>query len=339
MRAAVVEELPATTVAVVDIEPPEPEAHELLVQVEACGICGTDLHILEGSSYRPQLPFVLGHEPVGRVLRTADPADRDWIGRRVTLTLFEGCGVCRYCVGGDERLCQELRSIRGVLNAAGGFADLMTVPAAQAVEVPDSLSSVEAATLVDAGTTAMNAATMIEELGSASAVVVGGGPVGLLLAEILRSRSVDLVVVEPRDERRLLAAGLGHPVAAELETLGTPASVVVDCAGAPSVTAAALELLEPRGTFILVGYTSLTDFDAAPIARKELTLKGVRSGTRAHLEAVIQLAVERAIRLPPAATWPITDINAAFEALREGRVAGKAVIVNPEIVKEAAWTT
>jgi alcohol dehydrogenase, propanol-preferring len=339
VRAAVIEELPATTLAIVDVPPPEPAAHELLVQVEACGICGTDLHILEGSSYRPELPFVLGHEPVGRVLEAAQPADSGWVGRRVTLTLFEGCGTCSLCLAGDERLCPEMRSVRGVLNAAGGFADLMTVPAGQAVAVPDSLSSIEAATLVDAGATAMNAADLVEELGGQSVVVAGGGPVGLLLVEILRLRRVDVVVVEPQSERAALGASLGHTVARDLRELEKRVPVVVDCAGTPSVTAPGLDLLEPHGALILVGYARLGEFDMAPIARKELTVRGVRSGSRAHLEAVIRLAAERQIRLPPVMTWPITEINSAFEALREGRVAGKAVIVNQETVKENTWTS
>jgi alcohol dehydrogenase, propanol-preferring len=339
VRAAVVEELPTITLAIVDVPPPEPAAHELLLQVEACGICGTDLHILEGSSYRPELPFVLGHEPVGRVLEAAQAADSGWIGRRVTLTLFEGCGACSPCLAGDERLCLQMRSVRGVVNAAGGFAEMMTLPARQAVEIPDSLSSLEAATLVDAGATAMNAASLVEKLGGQAAVVVGGGPVGILVAEILRLRGVDLIVVERQAQRREVAAGLGHAVAEDLEALTTHVPVVVDCAGAPSVTAPSLELLEPHGSLILVGYAKLAELDLAPIARKELTVRGVRSGSRAHLEAVIGLAAAREIQLPPVVTWPITEINSAFEALREGRVAGKAVIVNPETPRENTWTS
>ena len=327
MRAAVVEELPTTTLSVVELEPPEPAPGELLVQVEACGICGTDLHILEGSSYRPSLPFVLGHEPVGRVLDGAGPGGREWAGRRVTLTLFEGCGRCRWCLAGDERLCPDLRSVRGVLNAAGGFAELMTVPARHAVEVPDALSSVEAATLVDAGASAMNAAGVTAET-DGPVLVVGGGPVGFLLAEILRSRDTPTVVVEPREERRALLSELGHAVVPALDAVGSPMAVVVECSGAAAAVAPALELLEPRGTLVLVGYATLEQFDAAPIARKELTVRGVRSGSKADLEAIIHLAARRAIRLPPAAVWPIAEINAAFAALREGRVAGKAVVVN-----------
>jgi 2-desacetyl-2-hydroxyethyl bacteriochlorophyllide A dehydrogenase len=330
MRAAVVERLPTRTLAVVDLDAPAPAPGELLVRVEACGICGTDLHILEGSSYRPRLPFVLGHEPVGRVVAAAESAGDEWLGRRVTLTLFEGCGRCRWCLSGDERVCPNLRSVRGVLNAAGGFAELMTVPAAQAVEVPEALSSIEAATLVDAGASAMNAAAVTAATGAEAALVVGGGPVGFLLAEILRGRGVDVAVAEPREERRSALEAHGHRVLASLDALGAPVPVVAECSGSPAVVAPALDVLEPRGTLVLVGYARLADLDAAPIARKELTVRGVRSGSKTHLETVVRLAADGAIRLPAAATWPIAEINAAFEALRAGRVVGKAVVVNTE---------
>jgi D-arabinose 1-dehydrogenase-like Zn-dependent alcohol dehydrogenase len=194
--------------------------------------------------------------------------------------------------------------------------------------VPDALTSVEAATLVDAGATAMNAAETIGADGPA--VVVGGGPVGLLLAELLRERGRELTVVEPREERRAVLAELGHRTAGTLAELDAPVPVVAECSGSPAVVALALDLLEPHGTLVLVGYARLADLDAAPIARKELAVRGIRSGSKAHLEAVLRLAAAGAIRLPPATTWPIAEINAAFDALREGRVAGKAVVVNPE---------
>src|SRR4051812_17963206 len=102
-----------------ELPEPVPADDEIVLEVEACGICGTDLHILAGSSYAPELPFVLGHEPVGRVVLTGDAA-RDWLGARVAITLFTGCGTCVLCLDGDERLCESLVSITGVLRRAGG---------------------------------------------------------------------------------------------------------------------------------------------------------------------------------------------------------------------------
>jgi D-arabinose 1-dehydrogenase-like Zn-dependent alcohol dehydrogenase len=215
-----------------------------------------------------------------------------------------------------------------VLNAAGGFADLMTVPAGQAVEVPDALErgSRDARRCRRDGDGAAEVIAATGAVRSRRRRRAGRAPPRGDPARPRRS----VVVVEPHDERRALLAALGHRVVPTIDVLDSPVPVVADCAGAPAAVAPALELLEPRGTFVLVGYTRLDDFDAAPIARKELTLRGVRSGSKPHLEAVLRLAARRAIRLPPATTWSIADINAAFEALREGRVAGKAVVVNPE---------
>jgi D-arabinose 1-dehydrogenase-like Zn-dependent alcohol dehydrogenase len=230
--------------------------------------------------------------------------------------------------------------VRGVINAAGGFAEFMIVPAGQAVEVPSGLATVAAAALVDAGTTAVNAADVVAALGAPGRVLVaGGGPVGFLLAEVLRSRQVDALVVEPQPGRRDALTTLGYATVASLEDVESPVAIVADCAGVAAVVPAALALLAPLGALIVVGYTQLGSFDMAPIARKELTVRGVRSGTKDQLEVVLQLAANAAIRLPPIRTWPITEINGALQALRAAEVPGKAVVVNPEVVKEGSWTS
>jgi len=327
VRAALVRELPAAALEVADVPELAPVADdELLVAVEACGICGTDLHILQGDSYRPALPFVLGHEPVGVVVAAGD-AGREWLGRRVTITLFSGCGDCSLCRAGDERLCAELRSITGVADAWGGFADRLVVRADQAVAVPDALSSIEAAVLVDAGATALNGARICLRHGGGRFVVAGGGPVGFLVAERLRAADTfGMVVVEPQELRREALARLGHTTAATLDEVPTP-DVVLDCAGDPSVFLFALDRLAPRGLYVAIGYGHVPAVYLAPVARKELTIRGVRSGSRADLEEALDLAASGSIRLPTVSTWTIEEINDAFRALRAGDVAGKALII------------
>jgi 2-desacetyl-2-hydroxyethyl bacteriochlorophyllide A dehydrogenase len=324
VRAAAIVSLPAERFEQIELPEPVPGEGEIVLEIEACGICGTDLHILAGLSYAPELPFVLGHEPVGRGV-AAGPGAGDWLGARVAMTLFTGCGVCAYCLAGDERLCEALISITGVLGRPGGFAERMVVNSVQAVGVPSELDPAAAASLVDAGATAANAVRRSPPE-SEVCVVLGGGPVGFLVAELLRDDGRDCVVVEPQEGRRDALAQLGHAVVATAENAPRP-DVVIDCAGAPAATLWALDALRPRGTLVIVGYGVLPSFDSAPIARKELSVVGVRSGARGDLEHALMLAAAGRIRLPAISRFRLTAIDEAFEALRSGSVPGKAVIV------------
>ena len=338
MRAAVLEALPARDLIVREVARREPARGELLLGVEACGICGTDLHILAGESYRPELPFVLGHEPVGHVRALGEGVAADWLGRRVTMTLFEGCGSCALCARGDERLCVNLVAVSGVVSAWGGFAEQMVVPASRAVAVPAALSAVEAATLVDAGATAANAAEAVRGHGASTVLVVGGGPVGLLVAELLAAAGTPVTVVEPLERRRGVLEEFGHAVASGVEQVSGPFDAVVDCAGAPSAVGPGLDRLAPRGLFVVAGYAEVPALDLAVVARRELRLHGIRSGSRAHLEEALHAAARGEIRLPPISTWTLDHVNDALAALRQGVVAGKAVIeITPP--EEQRWTS
>jgi 2-desacetyl-2-hydroxyethyl bacteriochlorophyllide A dehydrogenase len=324
VRAAAIVSLPAETFEQIELPEPVPGDGEIVLEVEACGICGTDLHILAGSSYAPALPFVLGHEPVGRVIAAGD-SNGEWLGKRVAITLFTGCGVCALCRAGDERLCESLVSITGVLRRAGGFAERLLVRAAQAVNVPAELDPAAAASLVDAGATAANAVRRTPRDAEAL-VVLGGGPVGFLVAELLRAEGRDCVVVEPQEGRRRALEELGHTVVRGTED-APRADAVIDCAGVAEATAWALEALRPHGTLVVVGYGLLPSFDFSPVARKELAIAGVRSGRRRDLEHVLQLAAAGRIRLPAITSFPLARIDEAFRALRSHSVPGKAVIV------------
>lgn len=329
MRAAILTEVPADQLSVGALPDPMPAPGDLLLEVLACGICGTDLHILEGTSYRPEPPFVLGHEPVGRVIAAGSPLDAEWVGTTVTMTLFVGCGNCALCAEGDERLCPDLRGISGVLGLGGGFAEQMVIRTAQAVALPSGLDHLVAASLVDAGATACNAVRVAREAAAPDdlVVVVGGGPVGFFVAELLRHEGRPLIVVQPSAGRRATLEALGHRVVPSLDVMTDRPGVVVDCSAAPGVLAWATEHLGPRGTFVAAAYGPQDNQSLAPLSRKELSIRGVRSGSRADLTRVLELAATRAISTPPISTWSLDNINDAFHALREKEVPGKAVVV------------
>jgi 2-desacetyl-2-hydroxyethyl bacteriochlorophyllide A dehydrogenase len=326
VRAALLTTIPAHRFEAGELPDPVPGPGELLLDVLACGICGTDLHILEGRSYKPELPFVLGHEPVGRVIAVGSSEDSQWLGRRVTITLFTGDGTCAWCRAGDERLCPAMVSITGVLKANGGFAERLVVRTAQVLPVPDSLSDDEAASLVDAGATAANSVRVANAAKGTLTVIVGGGPIGFLAAELLRAAGRESLIVQTSAPRREALAAIGHRVAASIDDVHETPGVVIDAAAAPEVLPWSLDVLEPHGTYVAAGYGSVEHLNLAPLARKEVAIVGVRSGRRDDLAHIVALAAAGTIRLPPISRWRLGAINDALVALRERHVPGKAVI-------------
>ena len=326
MRAALLTAIPTDHLEVAEVEDPVAGPNELLLAVSMCGICGTDLHILEGRAYRPDLPFILGHEAVGRVVGAGSPEDARWIGQRVTMTNFTGDGTCAMCRAGDERLCPNLVAIIGIKGRAGGFAERMVVPTSQVVRVPDEIADEAVATLVDAGASAANSVRVAALVPGRLAVVVGGGPLGLLAAEMLRASDVDVIVVQTSEARRVSIAAMGHDVRPSTAAVSETPDGVIDAAGAPEVLPWALDSLGPRGVYVAAAYGPVPGADLTPASRKELTIRGIRSGRREDLERVIDLAATGAIRLPPVQRWSLGEIDGALAALRSRSVPGKAVI-------------
>jgi 2-desacetyl-2-hydroxyethyl bacteriochlorophyllide A dehydrogenase len=334
VKAAILTRIPSDSLEVAEVDEPAIRPDELLLSVDACGICGTDLHILEGRSYRPSLPFILGHEPVGRVISTGSQADASWLGTRVAPTLFVGDGTCPYCQSGDERLCPNLLGITGVDRLAGGFARYLSLRTSQAVPVPTELTDAAAASLVDGGATAANAVrVLIRSLREAPThvrgglvVIIGAGPIGLLVAELVAREDMPLVVVQPSEIRRAVAKSMDHPVATTVDEVDGAISAVIDCAGAPGSLAWSVNRLQAHGVFVAAGYGLATGVEMAPVARKELTVSGVRSGRRSDLETIFALAAAGSIRLPPISTFSLDDINLALASLRSRTIPGKVVV-------------
>jgi 2-desacetyl-2-hydroxyethyl bacteriochlorophyllide A dehydrogenase len=336
MQAAIARAIPTQRLEVTSVDAPTIDAEDdVVIRVEACGICGTDLHILAGESYRPETPFVLGHEAVGVVVAAGDGA-REWLGKRVTMTNFTGDGTCRMCMRGDERLCPDLVSITGVMGVWGGYADFVRVHARQLIDVPHALSPAEAASLVDCGATAANSVRVALARAPARVVVLGAGPIGYMCAELLRVASVAVQVVQPSPLRREALQRIGHDVVEAIEDATLPVDVVIDCAGTPGVVAPGVRALGPRGAYLLAGYARVPEMDLAVVARKEAEIIGIRSGSRLDLQSIIALAASREIRLPEIAEWRLSEANEALAALRARQVPGKAVIVPDAMWSEGA---
>jgi alcohol dehydrogenase len=282
------------------------------------------------------MPFVLGHEIVGIVVEAGREAS-EWLGRRIAVSQFLGCGECEMCRTGDQRLCQSMRNITGVSDAYGGYAEYVRVDASQAVLVPPALGSAKAAALVDAGTTAMNAVEKALDRGFHRPLVLGAGAVGLLAAQILLSRGISCSVVERSPQRRSAAALLGHRVYASLGDVFELPDLIIDGTGSASVVVPGLELLAPKGTWVAASYAPIPDFDMAQVSRKELVILGVRAGTPEQLRQVLELAASGSIQPPAIRLYPLAETSRAIRDLADPTAGEKPVItVGPDVMDNPA---
>jgi len=237
---------------------PEPSADEVLVEVAACGICGSDLHLVFDRHVRPGA--VLGHEWSGRVA-SEDPSGRWHPGDRVVSGPRPGCGRCRPCRRGRPSVCTR-RVLSDIRDMRGAFAQFVTVSSATLTRIPDGLRLRQAA-LAEPVAIALHAVRLSGVVGEDRVLITGAGPVGLIITAVLRARGVtDITVVEPVEARRRRVEAIGATRTVEPGALEAPApgvavpgafAVAFECSGRAAAAASALDQLEAAGTLVFVG--------------------------------------------------------------------------------------
>lgn len=321
-----------------DVPVPRPDPEEVLVEVGHVGICGSDLLVWEGGLDRVRPPVVLGHEFCGTVVDANGCAGvRD--GQRVAVEPLLSCGQCLACRAGHGHVCRTLRVI-GV-DVDGAAARYVKVPASRLHTIPDGVSLRDAA-LTEPTSVAVH---MVRRSGVAAGdrvLVLGGGPIGVLVALVARTNGVgDLVVSEPNPRRRDRLAGFGidtfDPGAAGVETLldrtdDEGFDVVFEVAGVAATLAAAPHLARVRGTILLGGLPHHPV--AAPFATavmREQHLLGSRVYESRDMADAIELIAAGRIPVADLVTREValTDaIPEAYEVLRAGRDELK-ILVTP----------
>jgi (R,R)-butanediol dehydrogenase / meso-butanediol dehydrogenase / diacetyl reductase len=326
-------------VAVEEVPRPEPHPGELLVEVAACGICGSDLHLV--FSRYAKCGAVLGHEWSGTVVSAERPAS-GWIGgERVVFNPTPGCGACRPCRRGRPSVCLH-REQSDIRDMRGAFAQYMTVPAANALRIPDSLPS-RAAALTEPTAIALHAVELAGVRPDDRVLVTGGGPIGLIIVAVLRALGVDDVTVsEPIALRRdqALAVGAAGTVAPEElvdpalgSTVSHPYAVAFECSGQASAAERALGQLDFAGTLVFVGTGSEpTRVNHNRMIVLELEAVGTYNysadGFRPALE-LLDSGVMPIGLLIEADDVPLEGVMDAMRRLANGEIASK-VLVNPE---------
>lgn len=314
------------TIEVRDGEPGEPGPCQVRVDVAYTGICGTDLHVFHGDmDARIGGESVIGHEMSGRVAALG-PGVTGWsVGDPVTVMPLDWCGECPACVRGDWHVCQRLTFIG--IDSPGAMQQSWVVPERTLIRLPEGVS-LEHAALVEPTAVAVHDVRRSGVRPGDTALVVGGGPVGLLIAVVARSFGADVVLVETDAYRRTLAGRIGfralNPAAADVPaevdtwTGGAGARVAFEVSGAEAGLATAIDALAVRGTLCLVAiHVRPRPVDLHRFFWRELSLVGARLYQRDDFERAVTLLADGVV---PAAELisrvdPLTGAAGAFAAL------------------------
>jgi 2-desacetyl-2-hydroxyethyl bacteriochlorophyllide A dehydrogenase len=275
MRAAVIHGV--GQIGIENVDDPSPQPHEVVVEVAACGLCGTDLHILQGE-FAPSLPIVPGHEFAGTVVASgADVVDvRE--GDRVAVDPSLYCHRCHYCRAGHNNLCLNWGAI-GV-SVAGGAAEYVAVPAANCVVLPDHVRT-EDATLVEPLSCAVRGYDVLSSQLGAHVLIYGAGTMGLMMLQLAKKTgAVSVDVVDTNADRLTIARRLGCSAAAtSADEIERPLGweLVVDATGNERAIQDGLRRVAPAGTFLQFGvaaYDARATIDPYRIYNKEITITG-----------------------------------------------------------------
>ena len=305
-----------------DIDKPILKPGEALIRVTLAGICGTDREILKGySAFRG----VMGHEFVGRVVESAEPA---WIGERVVGEINISCGECAWCLRGLGRHCPR-RTVMGIVNRQGCFAECVALPLRNLHRVPAAIPD-EAAVFVEPLAAAAEILAQIRLEPGASMVVLGDGRLGLLIAQVLKHAGAQVILVGKHGWKLDLARPWGVRVMMQSQGELPPASVpvVVEATGSPCGLEEALRLVEPRGTVVMKSTIhEPARFDATKLVVDEITLIGSRCG---DFSVALDLLQQGRIKVQPllSKVFPLEESLEAFEYL-ERTDCLKVCLANP----------
>jgi L-iditol 2-dehydrogenase len=286
---------------VVEMPAPVVGPREVLVRVEACGICGSDVHGYDGSSGRRIPPIVMGHEAAGVVASVGAEVSRFVPGDRVTFDSTVYCGHCDFCLRGEVNLCDN-RQVVGVscgdYRREGAFAEYVRVPEHIVYKLPETLSFAEAA-MLEAVSVALHAVRLTGPGEGRTALVIGAGMIGLLTLQAARAAGYRRVLIADVDETRLaLATQVGadialHASGAEMvsavmkHTGGNGLDVVLEAVGRTETIAAAIDAVRKGGTVTLIGnITPRVDLPLQKVVSREIRLQGSAASAGEYPQAM-----------------------------------------------------
>lgn len=319
---------PIATAPLVPVELPEPEPGrgEVLVRVRACGCCRTDLHVVEGDLALPRLPLVPGHQVVGVVAALGDGCVELSVGERVGVPwLYRTCGECRFCLRGEENLCERAEFTGWTVD--GGYAEALVVPESFAVRIPPALDDLAAAPLLCAGVVGYRALRRADVQPGERVALMGFGASAHLAIQVLAHWGCEVVVLTRGERHRRLARDLGADWVGDAAALppGECDRVVV-FAPAGELVPVALDIVRPGGTVSLAGI-HMTDIPQLEYRRlwRERSLRSVANMTRRDAREFLEIASEADVRAT-VEVFPLARANDALLAIARDAVGGAAVL-------------
>jgi (R,R)-butanediol dehydrogenase/meso-butanediol dehydrogenase/diacetyl reductase len=311
-------------------DPTPPAPGEVQVAVAFTGLCGTDLHILHGHmDTRVTTPLVFGHEMSGTVAAVGDGVATWTVGDPVTVMPLDWDGTCPACLAGNQHICQNLDFLG--IDSPGSLQELWNVPAATLVALPAGLR-LDHAALVEPVAVAVHDVRRAGIVGGEKVVVIGGGPIGVLIATVARRFGGVVVVAEVDATRRGQVEGLGFETIdpravdqvawVEEWTAGAGADVVFEVSGAAAAVLGATDLARVRGTIVVVAiHPTPREINLQRVFWRELSILGARVYQRTDFEKAVELLAAGNIPADLLITRivPLADTQSAFADLEAGR--------------------
>jgi D-arabinose 1-dehydrogenase-like Zn-dependent alcohol dehydrogenase len=318
-------------------EVPEPEIGvlEVLIRVKACGVCHSDVHIVDGDfTWGSRLPVIPGHEVAGIVEGLGAEVHHLKVGDRVGLPWLQAtCGHCRFCIQGEDVLCTAQKATG--LNVDGGFAELVCAPAHSTTVIPDALDLVEAAPLFCAGVTVFTPFQYAGYRTGNRVAVLGIGGLGHLAVQFARALGAEVIAVSRGQEKLQLARYLGahHGIdfskdnlAPALQALGGADLILAPTLDTDSMTAA-IDGLAADGTLVvLAGGRKPVQFTGGQLIGGRKRIMGSVAGSRKDMRATLEFAARHAIR-PQIEIHPLEAANEALDRVRENKPRFRAVLL------------
>jgi L-iditol 2-dehydrogenase len=316
---------------------PEIGPEEVLVRVRACGICGSDVHGLDGRTGRRIPPLVMGHEAAGEVVATGAAVADLTPGDRVTFDSTVYCGRCFYCTRGEVNLCDR-REVLGVspgpYRRHGAFAEYVAVPRRIIYRLPDELSYEQAA-MIEAVSVAVHAVNLTPIRLGDTAVVVGAGMIGLLAIQAARlAGCARVIAIDPDDSRLKLAREVSATEIINPKSSPLPdaiADVAIECVGAADPVRTAIAAVHKGGAVTLVGNVAPDiDLPLQSVVTRQIRLQG-SCASNGEYPACIELMARGAIRVDPliSAVAPLQEGPAWFDRLYRHEPGLMKVILRP----------